>query len=550
VRSLLIIALGCCAIVALPLIAVATSVFQDGGDVWLRLFQTVLPACLLNTAILAVGVGACTLVVGAGTAWLVTACRFPGSGLFAWGLLLPLAVPTYLIAYVYSELLTYAGPVQGRLRGWFGWETKSDYWFPDVHTVGGAVALMSAVLYPYVYLLARNAFLEQSAAQLEAARTLGRGPWRIFLGVALPLARPALAGGAALAVMEALADFGAVQHLAVDTFTTQIYRTFFNRHAPVAATQLAVLLVACVAAVLFVERRLRGRARFHHDRATTRQLAPIRLRTWKAALAFCACAAPIAIGFAVPVARIAWLAWGAEHRRTSKDFWELSANSFGLAVVAALLLAVAALLMIAGRRFARGRTAGAAVRFASLGYAVPGTVIAVGILGPLGWIDNHLWEPFRSRVWPGGPGLVLSGTVVALLYAYLVRFLAVSVHAVDAGYARLHPHLDQAGRSLGAGPWGVLGRVHLPLLKGPLLAACLLGFVDVMKELPATVIVRPADFETLAVRVFTYASDERLAQAALPALAIVAVGIVPVILLSWAIARARPGTGSCPGEGA
>ncbi|MBI1209768.1 MAG: ABC transporter permease subunit [Azospirillum sp.] len=529
-------------LVALPVLVVTAAVFLPSAGVWQHLASTVLPDYLTNTALLAAGVGSGTLVIGGGTAWLVTMCRFPGSRVLEWALLLPMAVPAYVMAYTFTDLLQFVGPVQTMLREAFGW-SRHDYWFPNIRSLGGAVAMLTLVLYPYVYLLARAAFLEQSVCLLEVSRMLGRGPWRSFFTVALPLARPAIVGGVALALMEALADFGTVQYFAINTFTTGIYRTWFAMGQPVAAAQLAAVLMLFVLALLALERWTRRHARFHHTSTRYRRLPGLRLTGWRAGLALAACAAPVLLGFVVPAGDLVTMAWAAgDQRLDGSQFLDLARHSFTLASLAALLAVALALVLAYGRRMHPSPVVRAATRVAGMGYAIPGSVIAVGVLIPFARFDNALDQLMRDQ-FGVSTGLLLSGTIAAVLFAYLVRFLAVSLNTIEASLGKIRPSMDYAARILGQGPAGTLARVHAPIMTGSLLTAGLLVFVDVMKELPATMIVRPFNFDTLAVRVYQLASDERLAEASTAALAIVAVGIVPVILLSLVIARSRPGHG-------
>jgi iron(III) transport system permease protein len=526
---------------ALPVLTVLASLLQPRDAIWEHLVRTVLPVYLANTLALAVGVGLGTLVLGTAAAWLVTMCRFPGRGLFEWALLLPMAMPTYLIAYAYTDLLQFTGPVQSTLRAWTGWG-RQDYWFPQIRSLEGAIFVMALVLYPYVYLLARAAFLQQSVCLLEVSRTLGRGPWRTFLTVALPLARPALVAGMALAVMEALADYGAVQYFAVDTLSTGIYRTWFGMNSLPTATQLAACLVLIVFGVLALERLGRGRARYHHTTASVRPLPAYRLEGPKAVLAALACALPFTLGFIVPAGAFVAMTRRGGDPLWGPAFWQLIANTFTLSVIAAALAVVLALVLAYSLRLAPSPVTQLTARLAALGYAVPGAVIAVGVLIVAGWLDNTVLRGVRA--WLGvPPGLVVSGTLGALIFAYLVRYLTASFSTVEASLTRISPSLDEAPRTLGHGLLSTLWRVHLPLLRGGLLTAALLVFVDVMKELPATLAIRPFNFDTLAIRVYRLATDERLAEASTAALTIVAVGLIPVIVLSLAIARARPGDG-------
>jgi iron(III) transport system permease protein len=529
-------------LVALPVLIVGSRIFLPSNGVWEHLAGTVLGTYLANTLTLALGTAGGVLVIGVGTAWLVTMCRFPGQRWLEWALLLPMAMPAYVMAYVYTDLLQFVGPVQTALRDMFGW-TRHDYWFPNIRSLGGAVAVLSFVLYPYVYLLARAAFLEQSVCVLEVARTLGAGPWRSFARVALPLARPAIAAGLALSMMEVLADFGTVQYFAVDTFTTGIYRTWFALGEPVAAAQLASVLMLFVMALVVMERYSRGRARYFHSTGRYRALPSYRLGGWRGGLALLACLLPLALGFIIPLAVLARMAVAEGDSLFGPTFMNLAGNSFTLAGITALLAVGLASLMAYGLRLRPTPWLKGAARVAAMGYAVPGSVIAVGILIPSARLDNAL-DGFMRAQFGISTGLLLSGTVAALVYAYLVRFLAVSFNTVEASLGKIRPSMDQAARVLGRTPGGTLARVHIPIMKGSLLTAGLLVFVDVMKELPATMIVRPFNFDTLAVRVYTLASDERLGEASTSALIIVLVGIIPVVMLSRAITKSRPGSSS------
>ncbi|MEX0382062.1 iron ABC transporter permease [Spiribacter sp. 1M153] len=527
-------------LVSLPVLTVLAHVFVPAPDVWAHLATTVLPRYLLNTAGLVLGVGIGVLVLGVGTAWLVVMCRFPGQRLFEWALLLPLAVPTYVIAYAYTDFLQFAGPLQSLLRDLFGW-SAGDYWFPPVRSLGGAIALLSLVLYPYVYLLTRAAFLEQSVCVLEVGRTLGRGPWRLFSTIAIPLARPAIAGGAALALMETLNEFGAVQFFALDTFTTGIYRTWFGLGERTAAAQLAGVLLLFVLALLLIERISRGKAQYFHTSSRYRELPQYELRGARRWLAVAGCGLPVVLGFVLPALLLLEMSLTNGDGRLGWAFLPYIFNSVSLATAAALGAVGLAVLLSYGVRLAPSPLTEAAVRVSAMGYAVPGAVIAVGILIPLGWMDQQIYALFRGEFgWD--VGLLLTGSGVALVYAYLVRFLAVSYNAVQASLTKVTPTMDAASRTLGKTAGGTLRRVHAPIMRGSLLGAGILVFVDVMKELPATIILRPFDFTTLAVRSYELASDERLSQSSTASLAIVLVGIIPVILLSRAMRHSRPGS--------
>ncbi|MEM8603268.1 MAG: iron ABC transporter permease [Cyanobacteria bacterium P01_H01_bin.121] len=525
-------------LIALPILVVLGSVFTNRLELWRHLIATVLLRYLLNSCLLSLGVSVGVLLIGISTAWLVTLCQFPGHRIYEWALLLPLATPAYLLAYTYTDWLEYYGPIQTQLRDWFGWQTVQDYWFPEIRSLWGAILLLSLTLYPYVYLLARVAFLEQSICTLEASRNLGCNPWQSFWDIALPLARPAITAGWALALMETLNDFGTVQYFGVDTFTTGIYRTWFGMGEPTVAAQLSALLLTLILGLIVVERWARRRTRYYQRQTHLQAIQPYRLRGWRSLGAQLACSLPILLGIVVPggiLAQMAWINW---QETVSAQFWQLSQHSLMLASITALLGLVLALLLAYGVRLQPSRLVAASVRLAAMGYAIPGTVVAVGLLIPLGTVDNALSESAQA-VWGRTTGLFLSGTAIALIAAYLIRFLAVALSTVESSLVRVTPSLDEAARSLGATPTDTLIRIHVPLLKGGLLTAIVLVFVDVMKELPATLILRPFNFDTLAIRVYQYASDERLAAASAPALSILLVGLIPVMILSRQIAAAR-----------
>ena len=526
---------------AVPILTVVVQVvLPTPSDVWAHLAGTVLPRYLWNTVGLILGVGILAPVIGTGTAWLVTMCRFPGRAVFEWALILPLAVPAYVMAYAYTDFLQVAGPVQTVLRDLTGLGVR-DYWFPEVRSLGGAIAMLALVTYPYVYLLARASFLEQSVCALEVSRTLGCGRWGSFWRVALPLARPSIVAGTALALMETLADFGTVSYFGVQTFTTGIVRAWTAFGDPTAASQLAGVLLGFVFGVLLLERVSRGHARYTQTSTQYRSLPGYSLRGGKAAGAWLACAAPIGFGFVLPAAILLALTIGRGDRQFGRRFVELAWNSFTLAATTAALAVIIATLMVYGQRLHPARATIGANRVAAMGYAVPGTVIAIGTLIPFTALDNALDAWMRASLGVS-TGLLLTGSIAALVFAYLVRFMAVALNTIEASLGRIRPSMDDAARSLGHGPLSTLGRVHAPMIWGSLATAGLVVFVDVMKELPATLVMRPFDFDTLAVQAHNLAADERLAEASTSALTIVAVGILPVILLSKTIARSRPGS--------
>jgi iron(III) transport system permease protein len=545
-------------LISLPLLAVLSGMFADTRSVWQHLISTVLGEYIGNSFGLMLGVGIGVTLIGTVTAWLVTMCQFPGRKFFQWGLLLPMAAPAYILAYTYTELLEYYGPIQSTLRNWFGWQNAQAYWFPSIRTIPGAVLMLTLVLYPYVYLLARSAFLNQSNVTLEASRSLGCTPWQGFFQVALPMARPAIVAGLSLALMETLNDYGTVEYFSVPTFTTGIFRTWFAQGERLAATQLAVLLLGFIVTLVCLEKWSRQHQRYYQSSNRIQSSTRYHLNWWHSFAAIVACTLPILLGFGIPAGILVSLirptttkdsnsdfssdddygsttTQGAEYLAnsgTADRFWSFATNSLTLALIAAGLVVIVAVILAYSQRLKPDRLNQTAVQLANLGYAIPGAVIAVGAMVPLGQFDNTIDAWMRSH-FNISTGLLLSGTVTALVFAYLVRFLAVGFGAIESSLANIKPSLDDASRSLGYSTGSTLWKIHLPLMRGGLITAAILVFVDVMKELPATLIMRPQNFDTLAVRVYNLASDERLAEAAWPALAIVLAGLLPVLLLSW-----------------
>jgi iron(III) transport system permease protein len=536
-----LIAILIAALVALPILSVVANLFAvgDGTDTWEHLVSTVLPSYIVNTLVICVGVSIGVILIGVSTAWLVSVHTFPGRRVFEWALVLPMAVPAYVMAYTYTDFLQFVGPVQTWLRDGLGWE-PGQYWFPDIRTLGGAVAVFIFVLYPYVYLLARAAFLERASGMLEVGRSLGLGPWQSFFRISLPLARPAIVAGTSLALMETLADYGAVSYFGVPTFTTGIYRAWFSLGDHIAAAQLATGLLCFVALILFLERFSRGRARFNNTTGRNRPHTGMRLQGWKGFGAALICLIPLTLGFLLPAGLLLFMAISGGDAQFGPRFLLLARNSFILAAVTALMAVLIAVLLAYSARLSRKVWPILLNRVVGLGYAFPGSVIAVGVLIPVTRLDAWLAASILS--WTGNnPGLLLTGGIAALVYAYLVRFLTVSLQTVETSLSKITPSMDDAARSLGYGKAGTLWHIHLPLLRGSLLTAGLLVFVDVMKELPATLVMRPFNFDTLATQAFTLASDERLGEASTASLAIVAVGVLPLILVSWQITRSKKG---------
>ena len=517
------------------MIAVVVAALAGGTETLTSLSGTLLgryaPTTLLLMALVALG----TLVVGTGTAWLVTACEFPGRRWLEIGLVLPLAFPGYVLAYAYTNLLDHPGAVQTWLRAVTGWGPR-DYWFPEVRSEGGAAVMLTLVLYPYVYLLARAAFLRQGLAPFEAARTLGRTPWRAFVSVALPMARPAVTAGVLLALMETIADFGTVAYFGVQTLATGIYTAWFTLGDRAASAQIALGLLA-LALLLVALERLSGPPDGGVAQRRARAAPPrMRLHGLRAALAAFACALPTLLGALLPIALLARMAVRSEQSLFSARYLDFLSSSLILGLVAALVTVAAAILLGYYRRAAHGRLATEVLGVARIGYAVPGGVIAVGLFVPFALLDNTL-DAWMRETFGISTGLLFSGSIALLVAAYMIRFMAAALGAWESGQATVPRSLDDAARTLGRSQARVLREIHLPLLWPSALTAALLVFVDTMKELPATLIMRPFGWDTLAVQAYRLASDERLEGAAVPSLVIVAVGLVPVILLCRRVGR-------------
>lgn len=527
-------------IVAMPILTVLGMALTPEVAIWRHLVDTVLFRYMGNTLALAALVGVGTVLVGVSTAWLVTMCRFPGRKMFEWTLLLPFAVPTYVIAYVYTDQLEYAGPVQEALRHLFGWQSARDYWFPEIRSLGGAALMFILVLYPYVYLLSRSAFLAQSVGVLEVSRTLGHGPWGSLWRVALPLARPAIIVGVALALMETMNDFGTVEYFAVPTLTLGIFNVWFGMGSAEAAAQLAMILLIFIMVLIGLERASRRDRRFQEGVAKYKPLPGYRLRGMRAASAFLACGLPILFGFLVPAFVLGEFSLVHYEETLKRNFVAFTANSVLLSASAAVVTVALATFMAYALRLQRSKPLRVFAWIASLGYGVPGAVLAVGAIIPLAWFDNSVDEFMRS-VFGVSTGLILSGTVIAIIVGYVVRFLAMPFGTMEAGLSKITANMDDAARSLGHRPLQAFWKIHFPMLRGSILTAALIVFVDCMKELPMTLLLRPFNFDTLATFVYQFASDELLEECALGALAIVAVGIGPVLVLTAAIRRSRPG---------
>jgi len=528
----IIAALVIAALAGLPIAAILVASLSGGIGALAHLARTVLGEYVWNTGLLMLLAGTFAALVGTGCAWLVAASDFPGRRVLGWALVLPLAVPAYIAAYIYADMLDFAGPVQTALRGFTGWGAR-DYPFPEIRSLGGGALVLGLVLYPYVYLLARTAFATQSLTQFRAARSLGAGPARAFRQVALPAARPAIAGGLALVLMEVLADFGVAEYFAIPTFSTGIFRSWLAMGDKPAALKLAAVMLLFVVALVALEAATRAGRSDSRDGLTARAGAEplVALSPLGKALAFIACLAPVLLGFVVPAGYLGMMAMSDVALAATGNLAAYAADSLWLGLAASGVCLVAALLLAFARVRSPSRLTAGAIRLGTLGYALPGALLAVGLLAPLGALDQSLTRFARDALgWTGG--LLLTGTSAILVYALSVRFLTVAYNSVSGGMARIPPALDSAARSLGAGPARVLARIYTPLLAPSLAGAAALVFIDTVRELPATLILRPFNLETLATRTYRLASDERLVEASIPALILLAAGLLPVLLLN------------------
>ena len=533
-NGLSVITLIIALLLSLPILVIVNSLFADFGPTWSHLIDTVLPDYIINSLLLMLGVSFGVLIIGVPTAWFTSTCQFKGKTIFTWLLLLPLAFPAYIIAYTYTGLLDFSGPVQTSIREITGLG-YGDYWFFEIRSLSGAMLMLTLVLYPYVYLLARAAFLEQSSNTLDVCRSLGHNRLQAFIYVSLPLARPAIITGLTLALMETLADYGTVQFFGISTFTTGIYRTFYGLGDITAAAQLSSLLLTFVTFLIIIERYSRRKNRYHSNSEQHQAPSLITLTKQQSVFVWLYCLLPISFGFIIPtLVLIYWSIFDASFNFS--DFIMLAWNSFYLAISASLIAVLLALIMAYTKRLHNRPMIKTAVTVSSLGYALPGTIIAIGIIIPLAWFDHLLIGIFKNT-FNINLGLLFSGSLFALLFAYTVRFLAIAIGPIQSGLDKIKPNIDNAAKSLGSHGFEVLKKIHVPLMKSSVLTALLIVFVDVLKELPATLILRPFNFNTLAVHAFELASDERLKDAAPASLMIVCVSLLPIILLSKSISN-------------
>ncbi|WP_239441274.1 iron ABC transporter permease [Paracoccus sp. S4493] len=515
----------------MPVLSVVWLALNPTDNIWPHLLSSVMPRYFGNTVALTVGTGLLAAAMGTGAAWLVSMYDFPGRGVLQWLLLLPLAVPAYIGAYALADFLDYSGPVQIALRGWFGWETARDYWFPRIRSLEAAIVVLASALYPYVYLLTRAALHEQSGSAYEVARALGTGPWGLFARVGLPLARPAIVAGSAIAMMEAVADYGVVSYFGVQTLNTGIFTTWLERRNAGGAAQIACAMLAIIVLLSLWERFARRNARYHQSARQPRPIQRQRLRALPGVLATLACTLPFAMGFVLPVGVIATYALAYPQGWVSPGLVRAAWHTVSLGGIAAVLTVLMALIMVYGTRLSGRALPRLLMPVTTIGYAAPGAVLAVGLLIPLAALDHRVADGWLA-VTGTDPGLILTGTGTAIVLAYLVRFFAIGQGAIDAAFTRVPPSLPMAARSLGRDNAGVLRAVYLPMMRGSVGAALLLVFVDCVKELPATLLLRPFNFETLATRTHERASLEDLGNASPAALLVMAVGLAAVALLA------------------
>ena len=540
------VAVAAAALAVAPLLSLVVLAFGDTGDLWTHLARYVIPPALVQTALLLAGVAALTIVVGTGTAWTVTTFTFPGRDALTWLLPLPLAIPTYIVAYVYVDILDALGPVQSTLRAIFGWRSAADYHFPNIRSLGGAILLFSFVLYPYVYLAARAMFQTQGRLFSEAARMLGAQPWELARRITFPLARPAIAVGTALALLETLNDIGASEYLGVQTLTLSIFTTWLNRGSLPGAAQMACLLLVIVAALIVLERRglqRRGFAALGTDGQLASRIALAGAGRWVAAGA---CFLPVVLGFLLPAGYLLReVAGRGLLAGFDTNLVRYTLTTVALASTATAITLVMGFLAVAALRYTKRPAIAGCVNIAGIGYAVPGTVLALGLLSPLVLVDNAL--DALSRATTGqGIGLLLTGSAAALVIAYVIRFLAIAIGFAQAGFARIALEFDDVARMLGAGPGTLARTIHLPLARPAIWGASLLVFVDCLKELPATLLLRPLNVETLSTHIYQFATRGSFEQGSLAALIIVAVGILPVVRITRYMDATTPHNGVRP----
>jgi len=518
-------------LLALPVLALFYEALLPAEGIFRHLWQSVLVDYTLTTFQLVLSVGLLVLLLALPPAWILAMCHLPGRRILQWSMMLPLAMPSYLVAYVYTELLDYSGPVQRTLRSIFGWQSASDYGFVEIRSLGGAALVLALVLFPYLYLLARTSFLEQSVHLIQSSRLLGLGPWKSFWRVSLPLSRPAIAVALSLVAMETLADFATVHLFAVNTLTTAVYDTWLGYGSLGAASKIAVMMMVVIVMLVSLERISRRRQRVYQKSLEQEQDYLYLLKGWRKWLALGYCWSLVGAGFLLPFGYLCQLAWRYFEQSWTEAFWRFGLNSLKVSLLAAMVTLGIACMLCLYRRLEDRPVAQLPARLGSLGYAMPGTVLAIGVLAPLSALDFAINDLADWLHWER-PGLLLSGTLIAIVFAYAVRFAAIAIGAVESSVNKVSPSLDMVARTLGCAPAMMVRRVHLPLIRKGILAGFLLVFIESMKELPAALLLRPFNFETLATYVYQFVSTERLEQGALAAIVIVLVGLIPIIYLN------------------
>ncbi|MUH97508.1 ABC transporter permease subunit [Aliivibrio fischeri] len=519
-------------LLVLPILAILYTALGNTDDIFTHLFNTVLPTYTLNTVLLVFGAMFFSLILGVPSAWFMAMCRIPSSSILQWALVLPLAMPAYIVGYIYTDWLDFAGPIQVLLRDIFGWQSYSDYWFPDIRTLTGAILVMSLVLYPYVYLLARAAFMEQNISLLQSARLLKCTPWESFKRISLPLARPSIAVALSLVAMEALGDFGTVSYFAVNTLTTAVYDTWLGYSNLNAAAKVSAFMLMGILLLISGERYSRRKQKMFQEKFNTSEEFQYQLHGWKKWSAFIWCWGLVSIAFIFPLMQLISYAIDYFEQSWTAEFQEYAINSLYVSSISAVIAVIIAVVVNFLRRLKpASKWSVIPMRLASLGYAVPGTVLAIGVMLPMIGLD-HFINDVSKQLGFGVIGLIFSGSIFALIFASVTRFSAVAIGSIESNLNKIPPSLDMASRTLGCGTWSMLCRVHFPLIRRGCLIAGLLVFIETMKELNAALLLRPFNFETLATYVFNFASDEQLEIAAMPAVLLVLVGLIPLIIVN------------------
>ncbi|MCY9802865.1 iron ABC transporter permease [Vibrio scophthalmi] len=517
-------------LLVLPILAIFFTAVGETDQLFSHLMSTVMATYTYNTVVLVVGVMLLSLLFGIPCAWLMAMCRLPSERILQWALVLPLAMPAYIVGYIFTDWFDFAGPIQIALRDVMGWQA-GDYWFPDIRTLGGAIIVLALVLYPYVYLLCRAAFMEQNVSLLQSARLLKCSPWQSFYRISLPLVRPAIAVGLSLVAMETIGDFGTVSYFAVNTLTTAVYDTWLGYSSLTAAAKISVIMLVFVILLLSLERYSRRKQKLFQSQFSSREDFRYELRGWKKWLALIWCWGLVAVAFIFPLGQLCLYAYKYFAQSWTPEFQQYALNSLYVSLSAAVIGVLIALVVNFYHRLSASRTSVLFMRLSSLGYAVPGTVLAIGVMVPVIFMDHAVNDLAKAMEW-GRPGLIFSGSMFAIIFALVVRFSAVAIGSIESSLSKVSPSLDMASRTMGCNPNTMLLKVHVPLIRRGALIAALLVFIESMKELNASLLLRPFNFETLATYVFNYASDEHLELAAMPAVILVLVGLVPLVLIN------------------